>query len=238
MSVELPIHGVSPSASYTLSPSKILCLGLNYADHIKESVSVQVSGFTPDVPKEPVLFPKTPNTLVGPGEPIRLPSILADYAFEDARTDHEAELALIIGTRMKDVDPEDALDYLFGCTCANDVSQRNIQNADRSGWYRGKSFDTFCPVGPVVVPISQMPDIHSLDISCRVNGRTAQSGNTSQMIFSVEFLLSFLSRNFTLEPGDLILTGTPSGVGPIRPGDVVEVEIAGIGILSNPVLES
>ena len=128
-SVTLPIAG--SGNSYTLSPSKILCLGLNYSDHIKESLSVRVRGFTPDAPTEPVVFPKTPNALCGPDSAIEIPAIVDRYDFEDPRTDHEAELAVIIGARMRNVAAENAMDYVYGYTCANDISQRNIQNKDR-----------------------------------------------------------------------------------------------------------
>ncbi len=235
-SVALPVAG-SSGDEYTLNPSKILCLGLNYSDHIKESLSVRVRGFTPDAPKEPVLFPKTPNSLCGPDSAIEIPAIVKQYDFEEPRTDHEAELAVIIGTRMRNVSAANAMDHVYGYTCANDVSQRNIQNGDRSGWYRGKSFDTFCPVGPCVVPAASIEDPHNLSIVCRVEGRTRQRGNTSQMIFRMPEILEFLSANMTLEPGDLILTGTPAGVSPLSPGDTVEIEIEGIGILKNHVVE-
>jgi 2-keto-4-pentenoate hydratase/2-oxohepta-3-ene-1,7-dioic acid hydratase in catechol pathway len=233
-SVVLPVVG--SDKQYTVSPSKIIALGLNYRDHIAESLSVGASNWGTDDPPEPVLFPKTTNVLIGPGEPIVLPAIAEEYGFEALRTDYEAELAVIIGSECRSIDPEDALASVFGITCANDVSQRNIQNSDKSGWFRGKSFDTFGPIGPTVVPISQVVDIQNLHIECRVNGQTAQSANTSQMIFPVAEAISFVSRNFTLIPGDIILTGTPSGVGPIIAGDIVEVEISGIGVLSNPVI--
>ena len=231
--VSLPVAGSRDR--YTVSPSKIVCLGLNYRDHIAESASVRVQGFTPDDPAEPVLFPKTTNTLIGPDNPIVLPAIVSTYGFAEPRTDHEAELALIIGKECRDVAESAALDYVYGYTCANDVSQRNIQNGDRSGWFRGKSFDTFCPIGPVVVPAARIANVQNLTIVCRKNGTVVQSANTSQMIFPVRTIVSFISRNFTLYPGDLILTGTPAGVGPLADGDVVEVEIESIGTLRNPV---
>ena len=233
--IVLPVSGRSEER-YELAPSKIICLGLNYAEHIKESVSVRVRGFTPDAPKEPVLFPKTPNALLGPGENIELPSIVAKYEFEEPRTDHEAELAVVIGETMKNVSADRAMEYVFGYTCANDISQRNIQNLDRSGWYRGKSFDTFCPVGPVIVPRGSIDDPHNLAIRCRVGRRVAQEANTGQMIFRIPEILEYISHNITLEAGDLVLTGTPSGVGPISPGDTVEVEIEQIGTLKNGVV--
>ena len=235
-SVQLPVAG-SSGQTYTLTPSKILCLGLNYSDHIKESLSVRVRGFTPDTPKEPVLFPKTPNALCGPDSAIEIPAIVDRYDFEEPRTDHEAELAVVVGERMRNISAANAMDYVFGYTCANDISQRNIQNGDRAGWYRGKSFDTFCPVGPCIVPAAAMNDPHNLSIVCRVGKRTMQSGNTADMIFRIPEILEFLSANMTLEAGDLVLTGTPSGVSPLTPGDTVEVEIDGIGTLKNHVVQ-
>ena len=132
---------------------------------------------------------------------------------------------------------EAALDHVFGYTCMNDISQRNIQNGDRTGWYRGKSFDTFGPIGPQVVLAGDLPDPQNLDICCRLNGKTVQEGNTRQMIFTIPEIIAFVSKNFTLMPGDIILTGTPSGVGPISHGDTVEVEIEGIGVLKNSVID-
>lgn len=235
--IELPIYicGADSGRSYTVAPSKIIALGLNYRDHIAESDQVNVRGFTKEIPQEPVLFPKTPNTLIGPDQPILIPAFARSYGFPDFRVDYEAELAVIIRDRCKDVEPGEAWDHIYGFSCYNDVSQRNIQNADRSGWFRGKSFDTFGPIGPCIVRPEDLGDPQSLDIRCRLNGRTVQSSNTSYMIFSIPEVLSFVSRNFTLEAGDIISTGTPSGVGPMQAGDVVEVEIEGIGVLRNPV---
>jgi 2-keto-4-pentenoate hydratase/2-oxohepta-3-ene-1,7-dioic acid hydratase in catechol pathway len=233
MNVVLPIAGTSDT--YTVAPSKIIALGLNYAEHIAESVSVKVRGFDPETPSEPILFPKTPNSLIGDGEPICLPEIVDDYGFEEPRTDYEAELALIISRKCKNVSREEAPGCVLGYTALNDVSQRNIQNGDRSGWFRGKSFDTFAPIGPALVRPTDIPDVQNLSVRCRLNGKTVQDGNTAQMIFKIPEILSFVSRNFTLYPGDIITTGTPSGVGPIADGDVVEVEIEHIGILRNPV---
>lgn len=232
-SIILPVIGTD--SRYTVNPSKIIALGLNYRDHIAESLSVKVRGFSSDEPKEPVLFPKLPSVLVGPGDPIVLPAIVGEYGFDEPRTDYEAELALIIGSTCRNVSPAEAHSHIYGFTCMNDVSQRNIQNADRSGWFRGKSFDTFGPIGPAVLLTADCSDVQDLDITCRLNGTTVQASNTRQMIHSVAQTIAFISRNFTLYPGDIVLTGTPSGVGPIAPGDVVEVEIAGIGTLRNPV---
>ena len=230
--IRLPVKG---GGTYGLAPSKIVCLGLNYRSHVEESPGILADRPAPEEPSEPILFAKTPNVLVGDGEAIVLPAIVADYGFAAPRVDHEAELAVVIGRRMKDVAPGDALPCVLGYTCFNDVSQRDIQNLDRSGWFRGKSFDSFGPVGPVLVPAALIPDPQALRVTCRVNGRVTQDGPTSAMIFTVAEALSFISRNLTLEPGDLVATGTPAGVGPLAPGDLVEVEITGIGVLRNTV---
>jgi 2-keto-4-pentenoate hydratase/2-oxohepta-3-ene-1,7-dioic acid hydratase in catechol pathway len=233
--LHLPVLG--KSTPYHVSPSKIIALGLNYRSHIAESHSVKVRGFTDEIPEEPILFPKTPNVLIGPGEPIVIPRFLLEYGFGDLRTDYEAELAVIIGKKCRNIAPEEALDHVLGYTCMNDVSQRNIQTGDRSGWFRGKSLDTFGPIGPQIVLHADIGDPQNLRIQCRLNGRTTQDASTAQMIFPVDRVIAFISKNFTLLPGDIIATGTPSGVGRIRHGDVVEIEIEKIGTLSNPVVE-
>ncbi|MCX7025313.1 MAG: fumarylacetoacetate hydrolase family protein [Spirochaetes bacterium] len=233
--VNLPIAGTG--GSYVVNPGKIVGLGLNYRDHVAESLSVLARGNT-DIPAEPVLFAKTPNVLVGPGEPIVIPSsFLSAAGIAAPRTDYEAELAVIIGRRCRRVSARDALSFVFGYSCFNDVSQRNIQNSERGGWWKGKSFDSFGPIGPVVVPAGSMGDPQSLAIECRLNGRVVQSASTGSMIFGVAETIAYVSSVLTLEAGDLIITGTPAGVGPLLPGDVVEVEIGGIGILRNPVTE-
>ncbi len=219
----------------TVAPSKIVALGLNYLEHIKESQSVNVQNFTEEIPTEPVLFPKTPNVLIGPGAPIVLPAFVREYDFDDCRTDYEGELAILIKDRIKDISDDEALYHVLGFTCFNDVSQRNFQRSDKSGWYRGKSLDTFGPIGPIIVPPEAIGDPQNLHIQTRLNGKIVQDSNTRHMIFNIPRIISFISKNFTLEPGDIISTGTPSGVGPIRDGDVVEVEIENIGILKNPV---
>ncbi|MFP3959803.1 MAG: fumarylacetoacetate hydrolase family protein [Spirochaetaceae bacterium] len=231
----LPIAGTEQT--YTVDPRKVICLGLNYHEHIDESLSIQVQGLGKDVPTEPVLFAKTPNAVQGPEQPIFLPRILADYAFEDERTDYEGELAIVIGREARDIAPEDAEAYIFGYTCANDVSQRNIQNGDRSGWFRGKSFDGFAPLGPRVVKTGDIGNVQELEIQTRRNGEVVQHSSTRMMVFDVARIVSYISRNLTLSPGDVILTGTPGGVGPIAHGDVIEVEIEGIGVLRNPVVD-
>lgn len=233
--IRLPIKN-RPEA-YTVQPTKLIALGLNYRAHIAESVSVKVKGFTDEIPSEPLLFPKTPNVLIGPDEAIVIPAFLKEYGFRTPRTDYEAELALIIADRCKDLSADDALDHVFGYTCMNDVSQRNLQNGDRTGWYRGKSLDTFGPIGPQVVLARDLPDPQNLEIRCRLNGKTVQEGNTRQMIFTIPEIIAFVSRNFTLMPGDIILTGTPAGVGPLSHGDTVEVEIEQIGVLKNSVID-
>jgi 2-keto-4-pentenoate hydratase/2-oxohepta-3-ene-1,7-dioic acid hydratase in catechol pathway len=229
--------GSTPLREIIVSPSKIIALGMNYRDHIAENSTLQVRGFDGQVPTEPVLFPKTPNVLVGPGEPIVIPAFLRQYNFPEPRVDYEAELAVLVADRCKDVPVEQVWEHILGFTCFNDVSQRNIQNSDRGGWFRGKSFDTFGPIGPRVVPLAAIGDPQDLAIRCRLNGRVVQDSSTRYMIFSVAETFAFISRNFTLEEGDIIATGTPSGVGPLRHGDVVEVEVDGIGFLRNPVVE-
>lgn len=233
--IQLPIH--NSRSTYTVNPTKIIALGLNYRSHIAESLSVKVRGFTDEIPTEPILFPKTPNVLIGPEMPIIIPRFINDYEFEEPRVDYEAELAVIIKDRCKDVPVAQALEHVFGYTCMNDISQRNLQNSDRSGWFRGKSLDTFGPIGPQVVLPNDIGNAQALDIRCRLNEKLVQDGNTGQMIFTLPEIIAFVSKNFTLMPGDLILTGTPSGVGPLQHNDVIEVEIEKIGILRNPVIE-
>jgi len=209
-------------------PSKIVCVGQNYRAHTAE-----MGG---DEAAEPILFGKFPVTLVAPGEPIVLPR-------ESTHVDAEAELAVVIGKTARRVSRERALDVVAGYLCANDVSARDVQYGDGQ-WFRGKNFQTFCPVGPgEPVPVSELGDGSGLRVVQRLNGETLQDGNTDDLIFDVSFLVAFASNVFTLEPGDLLLTGTPSGVGwardpkvSLRPGDVVEVEVEGIGVLSNPVV--
>ncbi len=233
--LKLPIAG--SDQEYIVAPSKIIALGLNYRSHIAEHARVDVQGFSADIPQEPVLFPKTPNVLIPSGASIVIPSFLKDI-YSDPRVDYEAELAFFIKDRCKNVEPQNAYEHIYGFTCMNDVSQRNMQRGDKSGWFRGKSLDTFGPVGPRVVPVELIGDPQNLEIRCRLNGKTVQESNTSFMIFSIREIVAYISRFFTLEAGDLILTGTPAGVGALKPGDVVEVEIEKIGVLTNRVEES
>lgn len=248
--ISLPIIGTKEK--YRVSPTKIVCVGLNYGEHVRESPSIlaseraggqsagrpgerQADG-SPALPKLPVLFPKTPNVLVAPGEPILLPaSFLARAGIDSPRTDYEAELCVVMGRRCKDLGVGEALGAVLGYTCFNDVSQREVQNGDKSGWWRGKSFDSFGPIGPALLPAAALPDPQRLSIECRLNGKVVQRASTAQMLFTVAELVSYISSCLTLEEGDLIATGTPSGVGPLAAGDVVEVEIGGIGVLRNPV---
>jgi len=199
-------------------PSKIICVGLNYREHVKESQSAD------EVPKEPVLFLKPPSAVIGPGAKIKYPE-MAD------RVDYEAELGIVIGKECRHVAEVEAEDYIFGFTCGNDVTARDLQKKDKQ-WTRAKGFDTFCPVGPWVISNLKYDD---LLIESYLNGELRQSAHTSDMIFSVPFLISFVSKIMTLNPGDLMLTGTPSGIGPMQPGDRVEVRIEGIGSLANDV---
>lgn len=231
----LPI--ANTDQEYTIAPSKIVCLGQNYLEHIAESVTVQASGRSTEAPPEPVLFAKTPNVLIPSGEAIRIPAIVGNYDFEDPRTDYEGELALVMGARCRRVSADEALRYVLGFSCFNDVSQRNIQKGDRSGWFRGKSFDTFGPIGPQLVLREDLGDPQKLEITTRLNGQLVQHSSTDKMIFDIATMISYISHNMTLEAGDVLVTGTPSGVGPIADGDTVEVEIEGIGVLSNPVVE-
>ena len=214
-----------------VAPCAILGIGLNYHQHAEET------GFK--VPKYPALFMKNPGSVNHPGSPIRLhPSCM-----EPPEVDYEVELAVVIGKTAKDVATADALDYVLGYTVANDVSARRWQGVRGSGqWVRGKSFDTFCPLGPELVTADELGDPQNLRLTCRLNGRLMQDANTSDMIFSVAELISFLSTGMTLLPGTVILTGTPSGVGFTRqppiylmPGDTIEAAIEGIGTLKNSV---
>ncbi len=206
---------------------KIICVGRNYAEHAAE--------LGDDPPTAPLLFGKFENTLVGPGEPIVLPP-------EATHVDAEAELAVEIGVGGHRIAEDDALAHIRGYRCANDVSARNIQYTE-SQWARAKGFDTFCPLGDRVAPVSELGDGSGLRVVQRLNGEVLQDGSTSDLIFGVPFLVSYISAVFTLEPGDLILTGTPPGVGWARDpkvslaaGDVVEVEVEGIGVLRSPVV--
>jgi acylpyruvate hydrolase len=208
-------------------PVKIICIGRNYAAHAAE--------LGDEPPTEPLIFGKFENTLVGPGESIVIPP-------EATHVDSEAELAVEIGRRAHRILYDDALDHVRGYRVANDVSARNIQYSE-SQWTRAKGYDTFCPLSTELVPVSELGAGSGLRVLQRLNGEVLQDGNTSDLIFDVPFLVAYVSKVFTLEPGDLILTGTPPGVGwarepkvSMKNGDVVEVEVEGIGVVSNPVV--
>ena len=196
-------------------PSKVVCVGLNYVEHAKE--------LKMKLPEEPILFLKPPSAVIGPGAEIVMPK-------SSERVDYEGELGVVIGKRCKAMAADEAKKYVLGYTCFNDVTARDLQQKDGQ-WTRAKSFDTFAPFGPWIASI----DPSNADIKTRVNGEVKQSSNTADLIFGVPKLIEFISHVMTLEPGDVIATGTPSGVGRLEKGDVVEVEIEGIGVLKNRV---
>jgi len=213
----VPLNGVRLLAP--VLPSKIICVGLNYALHVKESQSAT------KIPEEPVLFMKPPTAVIGPGAEIVYPA-------SSSRVDYEAELAVVIGQTAHNVSVNDAEDYIWGYTCLNDVTARDLQKRDGQ-WTRGKGFDTFCPVGPWV---ETDLGYEGLTVESLLNDRQKQSGNTMDMVFSVPFLVSYISRIMTLLPGDVISTGTPEGISPMQPGDTIEIRISGIGSLINQVV--
>ena len=206
-------------------PSKIIAVGKNYVEHAQETKAA--------VPDHPIIFTKFTTAIIGPGDAVTWDPALT------GKVDFEAELAVVIGKTARRVPQAEALDYVFGYTCANDVSARDLQYGDGQ-WVRGKSLDTFCPLGPWLVTANELTDPQRLGIRCLVNGQIMQASNTGRMIFSAAYLVSFLSQAFTLLPGDIILTGTPDGVGAFREppvylkdGDKIEVEIDGVGRLVN-----
>lgn len=201
------------------SPSKIICVGRNYIAHAAEHGA--------EVPQQPLLFFKPPSAVIGPADSIELPA-------ESHRVEHEGELALVIGRRCRRITETESWAAVLGVSCANDVTARDLQRAEKQ-WTRGKGFDTFCPLGPWIVTGIDRSAVDDLEIRCSVNGDTRQLGRTSEMVFNPAFLVSYISQVMTLEPGDLILTGTPAGVGPLTPGDTVTVEIENVGMLSNSV---
>lgn len=211
-------------------PPKVICIGLNYRDHAEESGA--------PIPREPVVFSKFATAIIGPGEAIHLPAVSREV-------DYEAELVLVVGKRGRHLSAAAALDHLAGCTIGHDVSARDWQlKKDGKQWLAGKTFDTFAPIGPALVTLDELGDPHNLSIRLRLNGQTMQDSTTQQMIFRAADLLVYLSQVVTLEPGDLIFTGTPPGVGfarkpPVflKDGDVVEVEIEKLGVLRNPVVQ-
>ncbi len=207
-------HTLAPVA-----PSKIVCVGRNYREHAAELGN--------EVPAEPLLFLKPPSAIIAPGAAIRIPEL-------SKRVDFEGEIAIVIGERCSKIGPgEDPRDYIRGYTVANDVTARDLQKKDGQ-WSRAKGFDTFCPVGPLVT--DEVEPAEGIAISTQLNGELRQDGNTRDLIFTIDHLLRYITAAMTLYPGDLILTGTPAGVAPMQPGDRVDVTVAGIGTLSNPVV--
>lgn len=201
-------------------PTKVVAVGKNYAEHAEEMKS--------DVPDSPIIFLKPPTSVIGPLAPIKLPP-------ESTRVDHEAELAVVMGKVARNVKAEDALSYVLGYTAANDVTARDLQRSDGQ-WTRAKGFDTFCPLGPAID--TEFDPTEPNRITCSVDGEIRQDGSIADMVFGVADLIEFVSSVMTLLPGDVILTGTPAGVGPVLEGDRVEVEIEGIGVLMNPVVSA
>lgn len=197
-------------------PGKIICVGRNYVEHAKELGN--------DVPKVPLIFLKPPSSIINPGDPILLPP-------QSKQVEHEAELVAVIGKRGRNITPEQAREYILGYTVGNDVTARDLQKSDGQ-WTRAKGFDTFCPFGPIIDTDFDPSDAL---VTCKVNGEPRQMASTRDMVFSVNTLIAFISSVMTLEPGDLIFTGTPAGVGPLLDGDEVVCEIEGLGVLKNPV---
>ena len=208
------LNDVSLDAPIT-NPSKIICVGRNYMSHIEE--------MREEVPSEPIFFLKPPSALTGHNSKIILP-------VESERVDHEIELAVIIGKRCKNVDPREAWNTIFGYTILLDITARDLQRKDVT-WFRAKGFDTFCPLGPWIVTKDEIEDPHNLNIELKVNGEVRQQGNTKDMIFKINELISFASKVCTLEPGDILATGTPQGVAPLKHGDIIEGYIEKIGLL-------
>jgi len=219
----LRCEGPPKAVALPVRPGKIICIGRNYAAHAQET------GHTP--PKEPIFFAKAPSACIADGEPVLVQA-------EWGQIDHEAELAVVIGRRARDVAAAAAQDYIAGYTLLNDVTAREMQQTDIERghpWFRSKSLDTFCPMGPVLVLPDEMPWPVEVDISLTVNGAVRQESNTRQFLFTIPEVLAYVTRFLTLEPGDVIATGTPEGIGPVRPGDTMEVRIPEIGVLRTPV---
>ncbi|CAN5746018.1 fumarylacetoacetate hydrolase family protein [soil metagenome] len=201
-------------------PSKIVCVGRNYLEHARELGN--------ELPERPLLFFKPPSALIGDGEAIVLPR-------ESSRVEHEGEIAVVIGRRGRGISPEGALEHVAGYAALNDVTARDLQKTDGQ-WTRAKGFDSFCALG-AMAPAAGI-DPRELEVLCRVNGELRQQGRAADMAFDIPTLIAYISSIMTLEPGDVIATGTPAGVGPLQPGDVVEVEVPGVGTIRNPVIDA
>jgi 2-keto-4-pentenoate hydratase/2-oxohepta-3-ene-1,7-dioic acid hydratase in catechol pathway len=215
--VEIPLSSVRLLAP--VIPTKIVCVGRNYREHAKE--------LNHEIPTSPLIFLKPPSAVLAPGDAILRPTVLSQ------RVDHEGELGVVVGKRCRNIgDAEDVRDYILGYTCVNDVTARDLQNKD-SQWSRAKGFDTFCPIGPIVADgLDPWGGVH---VQTRVNGQLRQQGTTADFIFPLDVILRYITQVMTLEPGDVIATGTPAGVSPLKAGDVVEVTVVGVGTLRNPV---
>ncbi len=228
-----PLSEVEPQAPIPEPRRNIICVGKNYREHVNEVKATALGGS--GLPEAPIFFTKATTAVLAPGRPIPAHRELT------ARLDHEAEVAIILGRGGRNIAPESAWEHVFGYTAINDVSARDLQAGHRQ-WFRGKSLDGTAPMGPVMVHRSAMPPLDELQVTCRVNGEERQRGNLAQLIFDVPTLIATLSAGMTLLPGDIIATGTPSGVGAgfdpprfLAPGDLVEVEVTGVGVLANPV---
>ena len=214
-----PVNGNHVEPILCLQPSKIICIGKNYKSHVRE--------FNSEIPKEPIIFLKAPNSIIGPNERIIIPAI-------SELVDYEGEIAIVIKKEAENVPEDKALDYVLGYTCANDVTARDLQKKDGQ-WARAKSFKTFCPVGPWILPVSEFPKYQDLSLKTYVNNKPGQFAKATSMIFPIPYLVSFVSCAMTLYPGDIILSGTPAGVGQLKRNYKVSVEIEQIGILTNTV---
>lgn len=215
---------------FTINPTKIICLGINYMDHIEET--------NMEIPNEPLLFPKTLNCLITNNQPILYPKYLYNNRKYN-RVDFEVELAFIVKDKCKNISANDVYNHILGYTVFNDVTARKMQTKDimsQKPWFRSKSFDNFGPIGPVIKKVNEISDPHNLNIELKVNGELKQSSNTKYLLFKIPETFEYISQLFTMEPGDIIATGTPAGIGPVRPGDLIEATIENIGTLTNKVI--
>jgi 2-keto-4-pentenoate hydratase/2-oxohepta-3-ene-1,7-dioic acid hydratase in catechol pathway len=232
----LPLHSVRLLAPI-IPRRNVFCVGWNYAEHFAEGKAFRPAGAAQKIPEHPALFTKNPYAIIGPGAAIRHPAPISD------QLDYEVELAVVIGSDGRDIAERDALDHVFGYTIGNDVSVRDVQRTWHGGqWFKGKNFDTHLPLGPWIVTKDEIPDPQVLRLVTRVNGATKQDSNTKHMVFPVARIIAELSAGLTLRAGDVILTGTPEGVGMgrtppewLKPGDTVELEIEKIGVLRNHI---
>jgi len=214
----------------SISPTKVICLGTNYLDHIEET------GL--EIPKEPLLFPKTLNCLITNNQPVIFPKYLNNNRKYN-RVDYEVELAFIVKDKCKNVSSDDVYDHILGYTVFNDITARKMQTKDiisQKPWFRSKSFDTFGPIGPVIKTVNEIKDPHNLNIELKVNGKIKQASNTKHLLFKIPETFKYITQLFTMEPGDIIATGTPAGIGPVVPGDLIEATIEEIGTLTNKVI--